>query len=363
MTTALKILHNRRFLALLTLFLTLSQAISADNTEWNADNIVLPHVSDPMRYVSNPDNVVTEETEKVVNNIMRHMDTELGIESAVIIVNHVQNQDVYSMAQSLFNKYGIGKNDRGLVIILAFDDRVIRTHTGKALEADLPDITCSRLQNKYAILALQASNPDKAIVRLTSAIFYHLKGLPIPNLENDTLVSESFLNNQNALYTTSEQADNQSTETDTQPTEDIPVGHSAERDSHPNKLLLGLVLIASFMAGTMIRDQKKEDKESFVSKYHVHIIIGCILISILLFGAIIFYNIDNPLSGLCFFAMISFTVGFYIGGKDDNNNDRDYGDYDFHDRDYRESRSSRDYSDRGGYSGGGSGGGGASSRW
>ena len=94
MAIALKNSHNRRLFVLLTVFLTLSQTISAGNTVWNAGNIVLPHVTDPMRYVSNPDGVVTKETEKVVNNIMRHMDTELGIESAVIIVNHVLNQEV-----------------------------------------------------------------------------------------------------------------------------------------------------------------------------------------------------------------------------------------------------------------------------
>lgn len=335
--TALKILHNRRLLPLLTVFLMLSQAISAGNTEWNANNIVLPHVSDPMRYVSNPDNVVTKETEKVVNNIMRHMDTELGIESAVIIVHHVQNQDVYGMAQTLFNKYGIGKNDRGLVIILAFDDRVIRTHTGKSLEADLPDITCSRLQNKYAIPALKAFNPDKAIVRLASAIFYHLKGLPIPNLENDTLVSENYLNIQNGLLTASEQTDSQSTE-------DISVDHSAESSSRGLIILFSLLSGLSYLIGIMIGKRKGDDVKSFVSKYHIPIIIGGFIF--FLGSAYILITSANAIICSSIFVVIIFVIGLISEGKSTDKHGDD-----------------GDHSDRGGYGGGRSGGGGASSRW
>ena len=114
---------------LLALLLTLSQTIAADHIGWEADDIVLPHVKDPTRYVSNPEGVVIGETEKVLNNIMRHLDIELGIESAVVIVNHVKNKDIYGMAQSLFDKYGIGRDNRGLVIILAYEDHLLRTHT------------------------------------------------------------------------------------------------------------------------------------------------------------------------------------------------------------------------------------------
>ena len=49
---------------------------------WNADNIVLPHLTDGSRYVSNPDGVVTANTEQLLNQWFRKLDDSLQIFSS-----------------------------------------------------------------------------------------------------------------------------------------------------------------------------------------------------------------------------------------------------------------------------------------
>lgn len=157
-----------------------NRTMNGEATEWNADNIPMPHLTDGSRYVTNPDGVVTAQTEQTLNQWLKRLDDSLQIESAMIIVNHVENEDVFTMAQELFDKYKIGKDDRGMVVLLAYQDHKVRTHTGRALEADLTDVECSRLQQTYAIPFLKSEQPDSAMLYLTEAIYNTLKKKDLP---------------------------------------------------------------------------------------------------------------------------------------------------------------------------------------
>ena len=78
-------------------------ALEARETEaWTAKTIPMPHLTDGSRYVSNPDGVVSAETEQRLNVLLKKMDDSLGIESVVAIVNHVENEDIFRFAQDIF---------------------------------------------------------------------------------------------------------------------------------------------------------------------------------------------------------------------------------------------------------------------
>ncbi len=147
---------------------------------WTAETVPMPHLTDGNRYVSNPDKVVSENTVSLLDRMLKRMDDSLQIESSMIIVNHVENKDVFRLAQDIFDRYHVGKNDRGLVIVLAYADHQVRTHTGRALEADLTDIECSRLQQRYAIPFMKSEQPDSGMLYLTEAIYNTLKKKDLP---------------------------------------------------------------------------------------------------------------------------------------------------------------------------------------
>ena len=147
---------------------------------WNADNIPMPHLEDATRYVANPDFVVTENTERLLNQWYCKLDDSLGIESVVVLVNHVENDDPFRMAQDIGNNYGVGREDRGLIVILAYEDHAINISPGKALEADLTDIECKRLQQDYVIPAMKADQPDSAMLLLAEAIYSTLRMKELP---------------------------------------------------------------------------------------------------------------------------------------------------------------------------------------
>lgn len=149
-------------------------------TAWNAENIPMPHLEDATRYVVNPDNVLTENTVQQLDRIFKKMDDSLQIESVVIVVNHIQNDDPFRMAQDVGNKYGVGRGDRGLMIVVGYQDHSINMSPGRSLEADLTDVECYQLQQRYAVPAFKAQQPDSAMIYLAEGVYALLEGKEMP---------------------------------------------------------------------------------------------------------------------------------------------------------------------------------------
>lgn len=146
-----------------------------EDRTWTANSIPMPHLSDGYRYVSNPDGILSDSIVNCIDNIMWRMDNELGIESAVIVVNHVADRDIFRFAQDIFDKYGVGKDDRGLVLVLAYGDHLVRTHTGRSLEAELTDAECRRVQDKYLLPYVKKERPNAGMLNWTYALYDYMK--------------------------------------------------------------------------------------------------------------------------------------------------------------------------------------------
>lgn len=165
-----------------------SQMLDDSSAEryWNADNIPIPYLKDATQYVSNPDGVLAQATVDSINTTMKQLETEMGIQSVVIVVNHIENDDPFRMAQDVGNKYGVGHQDMGLVIVCGYQDHSINMSPGKKLEGDLTDAECYRLQQEYVVPAMRREMPDSAMLYLTAAIYSTLqkKQLPVMSLKS-----------------------------------------------------------------------------------------------------------------------------------------------------------------------------------
>ncbi len=170
---------------------------SSEERLWSADNIPLPHLTNGDLYVSNPDSILSMNTVDSLNSKMRLLDKELGIETAVVVVNHLKDDDPFRFSQDLFAKYGIGKNDRGLVIVMAYGDQSINMSTGSSLEADLTDAECKRLQMRYLIPYVKEEQPDSGMLLLADGLIAMMSKKEMPT-DADTRIA-SLKSNKNDL--------------------------------------------------------------------------------------------------------------------------------------------------------------------
>lgn len=164
-----------------------SQAVSSqESTAWNAENIPIPFLQDSTQYVSNPDHVLSQETVNRMNVTLKRLDNELGVQPCVIVVNYIENDDPFRFAQDVGNKYGVGYGNKGLMVVVGYLDHSINISPGRALEADLTDAECHRLEQAYAVPSMKAEMPDSAMYYLTEALYSTLKKKELPPISNLT---------------------------------------------------------------------------------------------------------------------------------------------------------------------------------
>ena len=167
-------------------FAATSQAVSdpQETTLWNAENIPIPFLQDATQYVSNPDHVLTQQTVDHMNITLKRLDNELGVQSIVIVVNHIENDDPFRFAQDVGNKYGVGYGNKGLMVVVGYQDHSINISPGRALEADLTDAECHRLEQQYVVPTMRAEMPDSAMFYLTEALYSTLQKKQLPQMSN-----------------------------------------------------------------------------------------------------------------------------------------------------------------------------------
>lgn len=155
---------------------------SPAETYWNADNIPIPYLQDSTQYVSNPDSVLTPSAVIRMNQTLQRLRLELGIQSVFIVVNHIENDDPFRMAQDVGNRYGVGYDDRGLVVVVGYQDHSINMSPGRSLETDLTDAECHRLEQRYVVPAMRADMPDSAMIYLAEAVYSTLQNKELPQM-------------------------------------------------------------------------------------------------------------------------------------------------------------------------------------
>lgn len=144
---------------------------------WSADDIPMVHLQDRTRYVCDPENLLSSQALASADSALYRLHHECGIQTVFIVVPHVKNADCFRMAQDVGNKYGVGtkKDRRGLVIVIATDDRRYFIAPGKGLEADLTDVECNDIARACIVRYMKEGDVDEAVKATSQALFSKFK--------------------------------------------------------------------------------------------------------------------------------------------------------------------------------------------
>ena len=170
----------KRFISLLALFIAIyTVAIAKPYTINEVPNVQL---ADRHRYISNPDNLLSAEAVRAIDLACDSLRTKGIAQIAVVVVNDIASEDVFTFAHELFSSWGVGsgKSDNGLGIILVLDKREIRFVTGYGLEGVLPDAICKRIQQRYMVAHLGQGDYDKGMVDGVAAVASLLSSGELP---------------------------------------------------------------------------------------------------------------------------------------------------------------------------------------
>jgi uncharacterized protein len=95
----------------------------------------------PTNYVNDFSGVLDAATLAQLNDLCQQVDQKAHAQISVVTIKSTDGEDVFTYAVNLYQKWGIGKkgSDRGVLILLATQDRKFGASVGYGLEPILPD--------------------------------------------------------------------------------------------------------------------------------------------------------------------------------------------------------------------------------
>lgn len=127
-------------------------------------------------YVNDFADVFTSKEEALLmDNAVALAEEYDGIQVVVTTIESLGGAAINDYAVDMYNAYGIGKNDMGLLILLSTGDREIFVATGLAMEAYFPDSKVGRFIDNYAIPYLAENKFNEGLINLQEAYIKEIK--------------------------------------------------------------------------------------------------------------------------------------------------------------------------------------------
>lgn len=125
----------------------------------------------PTGYVNDFARVLDVQTAADLDNLCREVDQKTNAQIAVVTVHSLDGSDIESYAVNLFHQWGIGPKgkDRGVLILVAVNDRKYRIEVGYGLEPILPDGKVGSF-GREAVPLLRQSNYSQAVSLMTTRV-------------------------------------------------------------------------------------------------------------------------------------------------------------------------------------------------
>ena len=186
----------RKILCIILLVFAPILAIGAEDKAYSIESVPNVYAQDRRLHVSDPNGLLMQETQAEINRMLTLLEDSTGIQSMVVMLPSIGQEDIFDFAHSLFRHWGIGnkESNNGMLIVYVADQRKIRFTTGYGLEGILPDAMCKRIQSRNMIPHFREGNTDLGMLEGTKAVVGVLDGsMKADNTEEEVTLWEILL--------------------------------------------------------------------------------------------------------------------------------------------------------------------------
>ena len=172
---------------LLLLSFMLWGCICLQAKKYTIQEIPLVHLEDRMRYVSNPDSILSDSIVARMDSMLYALEEKTGIQTLVVAVTGIEGGDCFDFAHRLGMEKGVGQQgrDNGLVILLSTEERCVQFATGYGLEGALPDAICKRIQSQYMVSHFGKDDWNTGMLEGIRAVAGYLDGSMTNELQGE----------------------------------------------------------------------------------------------------------------------------------------------------------------------------------
>lgn len=161
----------------------------------SVDDVPNVRLTDVRRYVSDPTSILSPAATDTIDAILGRLEKSTGIETAVVMLPSIGENDIFDFSTSLFRKWGIGKkkSDNGLLILFVMDQHKVRFATGYGIEGTMTDAMSKRIQMQYMVPAFKQSDWNKGMVDGVRATAKVLDGSMEPEADDSDTDTDDIL--------------------------------------------------------------------------------------------------------------------------------------------------------------------------
>lgn len=161
----------------------------------SVDDVPNVRLTDVRRFVSDPTSILSPAATDTIDAILGRLEKSTGIETAVVMLPSIGENDIFDFSTSLFRKWGIGKkkSDNGLLILFVMDQHKVRFATGYGIEGTMTDAMSKRIQMQYMVPAFKQSDWNKGMVDGVRATAKVLDGSMEPEAAGDETETSDLL--------------------------------------------------------------------------------------------------------------------------------------------------------------------------
>lgn len=173
-------------LMLFLLVATLSFA-TGEEKQYTLQDVPNVRLSDARQYVSDPSHILSAPARDTINAVLARLEESTGIETAVVMLPSIGEEDIFNFAHDLFRQWGIGKqkSNNGLLILFVADQRKVRFTVGYGLEGTMTDAMSKRIQMQRMVPRFKAGDWDGGMVDGVRAAAQVLDGSMQPEPTDD----------------------------------------------------------------------------------------------------------------------------------------------------------------------------------
>ncbi|MCB0408351.1 MAG: TPM domain-containing protein, partial [Bdellovibrionales bacterium] len=153
-----------------------------------AQNFQVPPIDN---FVNDYAHIISDNTEKHLNQTLAQIKKETAIEYAILTVDSLRGNSIEEASIQVVDSWKLGekKSDLGILLFIAFKDRKLRIEVGQGLEGTLTDLKSKRIITNIMTPLLKQNRIDEAVL----AGSYEILHTAAPGLNLDKYFTSSSL--------------------------------------------------------------------------------------------------------------------------------------------------------------------------
>lgn len=139
-------------------------------------------------YINDFANIISDDVEKEMQEkAVALAESSDGIQVVVTTVRTIGDADPIYYTVDMYNKYGIGKNNMGVLIMLSVETRDIQIRIGDNMTKYLSDRKCGEIRDDYGISYFKNDQFETGVYEMQKATIEHIS-INVQSAENEVAV-------------------------------------------------------------------------------------------------------------------------------------------------------------------------------